>query len=569
MTGIQKIQDSITTAAGHGTPKVLMQTDFDDGPYTIDTPGKYKLGENIKINFYKEKCDIFDVEVTGDDFFGFPAAIKIVANGVDLDLSGNTLFQSPQDYCVQRFFALIQLNNSPFSIGHGPIPKSYTALKSAKNVKIHSGELGLTSHQCIMGNDNVNILLQDLNMCDFEVTAVTLNNVTGVGFKNVNIKRSIGISRWLPVSSYWSGLIFNYRLLKLAFIKYNICPTEQNSIINTNNEIRSYLAPILDIIYNNRTLTNIYRKVEYLVTKQYPTLCFLFNKGKCSTCGVHGFKITGPNPSITNFHESITDDVPSNRKSEDVILENCKIQKLKSNITQTINVTYDKECVVIGAGLKLSINLLNIPLICSLIYTMNLLSKNKNIKSFLKTKINDDILNFVTSGEDCSGKIGLNGSTDIMGHINKGVMALRMGSVTDISMTNITIEDIENIGETVENEKCIAEKYGLKEIDFSNTTFLEEKTYGGNYSIGAIFSGCENIDINSCNISKIKAPSGAVVGLAVNNKCKNIDIENLKVWDLTSGNKDFDSGSFVVDKDAQNINVKSMKLDPFSKTEPL
>ena len=192
----------------------LTQADFTK-PYIIDKPGRYQLAEDIKINFYPNPYDIFDVQSTGNDLFGFPAAIKITAEGVELDLNGKTLYQSPQDFCVQRFFALIQLNNTPFAIDAGPIPKSYTTLQSASYVHIHNGELGLTSHQCILGNDNKNILIQDVSMCDFEVTAVTLNNAQQVYFDNVWIKRSIGINRLLPVSAYWSSLIFNYRLFKI------------------------------------------------------------------------------------------------------------------------------------------------------------------------------------------------------------------------------------------------------------------------------------------------------------------------------------------------------------------
>ena len=77
--------------------------------------------------------------------------------------------------------------------------------------------MGLSAHQAILGNDNDNFILEDLKIVDYEVTAVTLNNVNTVYFNNVSIDRSIGVERILPVSPYFSGLIFNYRLLKLTF----------------------------------------------------------------------------------------------------------------------------------------------------------------------------------------------------------------------------------------------------------------------------------------------------------------------------------------------------------------
>ena len=60
-------------------------------------------------------------------------------------------------------------------------------------------------------NDNTNIIFEDLKISDFEVTGVTLNNVKTAYFNRVTITRSIGVNRILPVSAYWSSLIFNYR----------------------------------------------------------------------------------------------------------------------------------------------------------------------------------------------------------------------------------------------------------------------------------------------------------------------------------------------------------------------
>jgi len=544
----------------------LTQADFTK-PYIIDKPGKYKLEEDIKINFYPNPYDIFDVQSTGNDLFGFPAAIKITAEGVDLDLGGNTLYQSPQDFCVQRFFALIQLNNSPFSINAGPIPKSYTSLESASYVRIHNGELGLTSHQCILGNDNNNILLQDISMCDFEVTAVTLNNVQQALFDRVYIKRSIGINRSLPVSSYWSGLIFNYRLLKLAFVKFYITSCEQNLIINTNNHIRNSLTPFLDVIYGNRTLTCIFRKCEYLANKVMPYLRFLLNSSKVSTCGIHGIKITGPNPSITAFHQAIDDD-PEQRKSTNITLYQCTIEKLIAEVQPSVCVTYDKNPVHIGAGLKLTSDLLCETLIHDLVSTMNILGKNPTLNEFIKTTVNDDIVAFVKEKTNCSGRVGFNGSMDMMGHFNKGVMGLRLGSNCVVDISRCNINNIRNEGKKLDACKanCLLKKYNVKQIDFSNDTFLSPMNYHGSYAMGAILSGSENCSVQDCSINEIMAPNGAAVGLAVNNECKDITIDGLNVWHLTSCSTCFDSATFVIDEASKNITVgpKTMKLNPNS-----
>ena len=303
--------------------------------------------------------------------------------------------------------------------------------------------------------------------------------------------------------------------------------------------------------------------MEYLADKIMPYLQFLFNRSKVSPCGIHGIKITGPNPSITNFHQSIDDD-PEQRKSTNILLKNCIIEKFIAEITPTVCVTYDKIPVHVGAGLKLTADLLEIPLIHDLATTMNLLSKNPNLNRFLGTTINDDVLAFVLLKKNCAGRVGFNGSMDMMGHFNKGIMGLRLGSNCIVDISNIIIKDIKNTGKKLNKENCLLEKYGVKEIDFSSDTFLSPMNYKGSYAMGAIISGCENVDINECNISEISAPHGAAVGLAVNNECKNINIDDLNVWNLESCSTCFDSATFVVDEASQNITLSSMKLNPNS-----
>ena len=564
-----KIEDAIEKGGydlANDNPTPISQADFTK-PYIIDKPGKYKLVEDIKVNFYPAPYDIFDVQSTGNDLFGFPAAIKITATGVDLDLNKHTLYQSPQDFCVQRFFALIQLNNTPFAIDAGPIPKSYCALESAECVRIHNGELGLTSHQCILGNDNKNILIEDVSMCDFEVTAVTLNNAQQVYFDRVYIKRSIGINRLLPVSAYWSSLIFNYRLLKLAFVKFYITSCEQNFIINTNNHIRNSLTPFLDVIYGNRTLTCIYRKCEYLANKIMPYLKFLFNSSKVSPCAVHGIKITGPNPTVTAFHQAIDDD-PEKRKSTNITLSQCTIEKLIAQVEPTLCVTYDKKPIHIGAGLKLTADLLCVPLIQDLVYTMNILGRNPTVNAFIRTTVNDDIVSFVKEKNNCSQRVGFDGAMDMMGHINKGVMALRLGSNCVVDISQCHINEIRNEGKKLDMAAahCLLAKYSVKQIDFTPDTFLSPMNYHGSYAMGAIISGCEGVTIQDCSINEIVAPHGAAVGLAVNNECKDITVDGLNIWNLTSCNTCFDSATFVIDEASKNITIgpKTMKLNPNS-----
>ena len=563
-SGINDISGAIHAATSDSY--LLSQSDF-TSPYVIDKPGIYTLTEDINLHFYPNPYDIFNVESTGDDFFGFPAGIKIVTSNVILDLSGHTLYQSPQDFCVQRFFALIQLNNSPFPINKGPIPESNTTLESATYCMIINGELGLTSHQAVLGNDNSHLVFQDLVIKDFEVSGFTLNNVDTVYFQNVTIDRSIGIQRALPVSPYFSGLIFNYRLLKLTYLKFFLNTAEATSIINTNNHIRSYLTPFLNVIYSFSSLTCIYDQLKLVAYKCYPYLVFLFNDSKFSVCGMHGIKITGPNPSISEYHNSLDEDVEG-RFSKHIYIYDSSINQIKGVVGETLLVTKCGELVHIGAGLKLSAALLSSKVICDILKTMSLLTLNPNVQGFIQTSVTGEVVNFVTTGENPTGHMGFTRSHDIMGHLNKGVHGIRIGSACHVEASGVNITNIVNEGTAVDPQliSCLRKKYTFGEVAYSPSSFLTPINYTGTYAIGTIFSGSELCDLSNVNISDITAPYGAAVGLAINNVSENFSIANTNIYDLVSNTCSFDSATFVVDVKSKNITTNNLVLNPASLT---
>ena len=270
---------------------------------------------------------------------------------------------------------------------------------------------------------------------------------------------------------------------------------------------------------------------------------------------------------MTVFHQAIDDD-PEKRKSTNITLFKCTIEKLIAQIDPTICVTYDKKPVHIGAGLKLTADLLCIPLIQDIVRTMNILGKNPTLNGFIKTTVNDDIQAFVMEKTNCSGRVGFDGAMDMMGHINKGVMALRLGSNCVVDISQCHINDIRNEGTKLDMcaANCLLAQYNVKQIDFTDDTFLSPMNYHGSYAMGAILSGSERIQIQDCSINEIVAPHGAAVGLAVNNECVDISMNGLNIWNLTSCNTCFDSATFVIDEASKNITIHGdgMKLNPNS-----
>lgn len=202
----------------------LYQSDFVNGTYRITESGKYVLAEDIVFNPNPatETQDAYDSffprpEQLGDgpgqyptaEFtLGFFAAITIETSDVELDLNQYTIEQSAEHALMQRFFAVIELANSPFIPGQGP--HDFTSqLASATNTKIHNGRIGRSAHHGIHGNGNENIYIKDIDFDGFEVAAVALNGVHGLKVKNCDMRNRKDV----PVFGTFSAVRFLQRFV--------------------------------------------------------------------------------------------------------------------------------------------------------------------------------------------------------------------------------------------------------------------------------------------------------------------------------------------------------------------
>ncbi|MEM6709686.1 MAG: hypothetical protein AAF648_12965, partial [Pseudomonadota bacterium] len=134
---------------------------------------------------------------------GFFAAIVITADDVVLDLNGHRLEQSHEHALMQRFFSLIELASAPFIPAQGPHDFG-SGFKAAQRVTIKNGTLGRSAHHGIHGNDNRAITLRNLTFDGFEVAAVALNGVRGLRVHNVTAKNRKGV----PVLGTFSSAQF-------------------------------------------------------------------------------------------------------------------------------------------------------------------------------------------------------------------------------------------------------------------------------------------------------------------------------------------------------------------------
>lgn len=159
-----------------------MKADFEKGTLIINEPGKYKLCEDIVFDPIQDKAlpvtemylpdfNIYDEKAYG---LGFFAAIAISASDVEIYLNNFSIEQSAAHALMQRFFAIIELANSPFLQSVGPAQfVGEEGFQAASNVLIQGpGTLGRSAHHGVHGNENLNITIRNVTFQDFEVAAV-------------------------------------------------------------------------------------------------------------------------------------------------------------------------------------------------------------------------------------------------------------------------------------------------------------------------------------------------------------------------------------------------------------
>lgn len=196
----------------------LITADFTSGTKIISEPGVYKLCEDIIFDPNAPVGDVPDEDAYDPVFpsdysenafgLGFFAAIAVDAPNVELRLNGHSIEQSKGHALFQRYFAVIELASSPFIKSAGPaqfVGEGEECI-SASNLKILGpGIIGRSSHHGIHGNDNNNVEIRDVTFIDFEVAAVSLNNIDGLVIQGCSVKHN---RHDVPVSAMFSAARF-------------------------------------------------------------------------------------------------------------------------------------------------------------------------------------------------------------------------------------------------------------------------------------------------------------------------------------------------------------------------
>mmetsp|Transcript_107836 Transcript_107836/g.337655 ORF Transcript_107836/g.337655 Transcript_107836/m.337655 type:complete len:596 (+) Transcript_107836:114-1901(+) len=457
----------------------LSQQDFATGTVRITQGGRYTLGEDIVFDPHHPNAtwagipqDSVEFPQLAGYFLGFFAAIAIEASNVELDCMGHTIRMSERFHKLQRFFSNIELGSSPFLNGEGP-PQFASALTTpgvpvfAKNVTIQNCKLGLSSHHSIHGNNNEGVTLKQVQMFDFEVAGVALNGATQVLMDGL----TIGPSLKQTFPAHLSQALF------MDHIVNDLMPTETALTDvrgSTKVTLRGQELSVADVFATLRSDLQ-----EYANSGGGP-LATLFGDGSGLPDGsaIYGLLLHRSGVAINDFG-FCPDDGPS--KSDlmvkDVTLRNIEIRDLSVKVDQAIVTTVEGSAALGVAGdpfrMAKNWNVANCHSYTGTSFSdaqiaVGVLRKQVITAGtpetttkfyFGSSHIPDKIQSWAAGTLSCSQTTEMIGNLvtgsgdtrflcnkDAMGHINKGVVGMRLGFQESVSVTNVTIANLINEG---------------------------------------------------------------------------------------------------------------------------
>jgi len=490
----------------------LRNEDFLDGTYRIRKCGIYKLMHNIELNmnapaesnigewndaeelhWVPSEAQRADVDqypsynFIGAFSMGFFAGISVEADDVTIDLNGFELKMHNDFYLQQRFFSLIELASKPFISGQGPSNFGYTNVHYAKNVVIKNGILGLTSHHGIHGNNNENVVIRDVRIRDFEVAGLSINGFNGLSIVDIEIGPNY---QNVPVSSMYTHARF--MMQRLAAIEDR---DAQSVIINGNT------VPLNDIIDELQSEMNdaLHFAHARMADHQFEVAAesHIAENMYINIDGLpHGGTLYGM--FLNSFGASVFGLGLAPGKSTDLRLANVHIHGLRNRPIETIryklnrgpfNDLLDIARITDADGHYTGTSYSNAQ------YALSALVPDNWWSVLGHTYLDAEVREWIASAD---GAIDLRGvqedgtpnvkcNSDVMVHLTKGIIGLRMDNVEGFSINeNLTISSLHNLGAVGESELC-AEYYASK--DENDGPYPEGTGYTGTEVHGISFIG--------------------------------------------------------------------------------
>lgn len=468
---------------------------------------------------------------------GFFAAIAIESKDVIVDLNGYTLSQHPEHALQQRFFACIELADQPFLPLQGP-SNFGNILKTADGVLIANGNIGLSSHHGIHGNNCNGVTIENVNFSDFEVAAISLNgsnNVKVVGVNVIQNRHDIPVLATYSASRFIKKFVLDLKDVSGPALqdKFDVLQFDMDTAFNS-------------IILNVGDTPELFKNETGL--SDGPAYGLLFNsKG----VAVNGFKPTKNedifgNLSIYNTNISnlgMGDNEILALKRIDSTGEAVKLQvDTAGSVFQFFNgISELNGTKYTYAGTSLSevqLELARLKMAYPDLGNYGTLKIDEGLIAWadditkyfehdgnnIMTLFNDDGSAYLSPNEVRYKVIG---NSDAMHHVTKGAMGIRMDGQSYFNIKNVNISQIVNSSKP---GSYLAGNY-IKSHP-SQTTI---NGFGGTDLYGAVISASCYGKIDNLCIDYLDSKNGSSVGTMIQNESAVIDLKGVNIKNVYSG----------------------------------
>lgn len=547
----------------------IRQRDFRYGTLRIRRPCKLVLMEDIQFNPnrpgiddetlspnrrndwlpHRSQRDYFSGDTRNAFSLGFFATITIEHKfGTIIDLNGYTLEMHPEFALQQRFHAIIELSDQPFIPKEGPFNFG-TQLRSASNVWIKNGKIGLNCHHGIHGNDMSDILLTNLTFKDYEIAGISLNGGRRIVIEDCKLE---GNRKEIPIlGSYSAG-----RFIKLIGRNVaRILPEEQTVVFKEKLDI---LEEELDrtfeeVIFGDGATNPLFKNETGIIYGNTYGIT-LHSKGVL----INAFACGGP---------SLTNEVTKMLETTDIIFCNVSISNINSNIREILalaevdgapmhdmagaifqffsvgnqpgNMTEDGYASLTALG-AVQIEL------------AKLLSENE-ILGGIKTTIPKEIIDwaqedsgmYLKQDENNSRYFNLHDSEgilktfelrsngDAMHHVNKGLLGFFAQSVDGLLIEDLEVRNCNN--QSALGSELAGNYFGA--MDGGHAAQGEQIGYGGTNTRGIYIGACSNVSLDSCKSYNIKSDYGSAFGIDISCASDCIDMSYCLVSEVYAGDE--------------------------------
>ena len=517
----------------------LRQADFANGTVRLRHSAHYVLMEDIvfepnpNADFLPTAAQTaggasaeYPTAPFGGYHLGFFAAITVEGKNIFLDLNGKILRQSQVFDLQQRFYANIELASTPFVPPQGPANFGDT-ITSADTCLVANGTLGLSSHHGIHGNSMTKVIIQNLNIVEFEVAGIALNGGIHCLTRNVNI---CNMSRTVPVLSTYSAGRFIQPFLKQIIAAQPTAALEFASGTNkTGEEILNSLVAemntVLDAVKENQPVPDGIFK----------------NSSGLYDGGGYGIVINSRGVVVNGFKTSRVGAVGN----EDIIIHNVQIENMETGQGEIIGISNandpNHEPSAYGGKVQVGpVGSVFQVLVASTAgaYVGNVVSDAKLFVAKFSSgsgtvNITDPIIDWALSGADDLEQVLLDNNYyfvsggDSMAHVMKGIIGLFVSAGKDVKCFDMQIRNIKNASlPGADSTEKTASKAAIVPL---------KTEYNGGASRGIAIVGSEQVYMKNMDVSVIKAECGNGCGLDLINECNTIRArENIKLSGIES-----------------------------------